>query len=106
MNLLTTCTNEEDILSIMINGTLHTLIPDKEVYAAINSCHSDWELLQFSSHCLALSSIALELRLKAGTDTFGGLIETLTTDEAMHAEIFKCLEIMLERRGERCSFDV
>lgn len=87
----------DDANAIEIDDKIYTLVSDEAIYTILCFGHSDWELLPFSTHCLTLSSIATALRLKAVADSFDGIIEALTSDEAMRAEISKCLLVMFDR---------
>ena len=75
------------------------MIPRDSVDFIICFAYKEYDLLSYSSHCIALSSIAAAVRYSTRSDSFFGVFFLMSLSENINSQldIVKCSEIIYQK---------
>jgi hypothetical protein len=59
--------------------------------------YSDYDLLSYSSYCIAISSIAADMRHNTKSDSFYGVFFLLSITETAMGDIAECSELIYQK---------
>lgn len=79
------------------NEIISHMISIDSVNFIICFAYSDYDLLPYSSYCIAISSIAADMRHSTKSDSFYGVFFLLNMAEDVYDDIAECSELIYQK---------
>ena len=82
-----------------LQNSLQENINKDAINLMICYAYKETDMLSYSSHCITVSAIAAEIRIKKQLDSFDDILY-LISPASLKEEVSKCAEMLFERMGK------